>query len=71
MSYMIINTISDENNNVASDESYIQIKDSLKIILKNRILEARKKPDGLGRQIQNAKPNFEPKRIFSSKKSRL
>ena len=62
---------SDENNNVASDESYIQIKDSLKIILKNRILEARKKPDGLGRQIKNVKPNFEPKRIFSSKKSRL
>ena len=42
-----------------------------KIILKNRIFEARKKPVGLGRQIQNAKPNFEPKRIFSSKKSRL
>ena len=61
----------DENNNLASDELYIQIKDSLKIILKNRIFEARKKPVGLGRQIQNAKPNFEPKRIFSSKKSRL
>jgi arylsulfatase A-like enzyme len=61
----------DENNNLASDELYIQIKDSLKIILKNRIFEARKKPVGLGRQIQNAKPNFEPKRIFSSEKSRL
>ena len=45
---------SDENNNVASDESYIQIKDS-KIILLILKLE---KPDGLGRQIQNAKPNF-------------
>ena len=60
-----------ENNNLASDESYTQIKDSLKIILKNRVIEARKKPVGLGRQLPNAKPNFEPKRIFSSKKSKL
>ena len=35
------------------------------------IHEARKKPNGLGRQFENAKPTFEPKRIYSSEKSKL
>ena len=45
--------------------------DSLNIILANRIVEANKKPKGLGRQFENAKPTFEPKRIYSSEKSKL
>jgi arylsulfatase A-like enzyme len=61
----------DENNNLVNEESYNNTKDSLTIILKDRILEVQKKPVGLGRQILNAKPNFEPKRIFSSEKSKL
>ena len=61
----------DENNNLVNEESYNNTKDSLTIILKDRILEVQKKPVGLGRQMLNAKPNFEPKRIFSSKKSKL
>ena len=54
-----------------NNPKYNKVIDSLKIILEDRIKAARKKPKGLGRQIKNAKPNFEPKRIYSSEKSKL
>ena len=54
-----------------NNPKYNKVVDSLKIILDNRIIEARKKPNGLGRQFENAKPTFEPKRIYSSEKSKL
>ena len=60
-----------ENTNLAENSSYSHMVDSLKIILSNRILDANKKPKGLGRQFENAKPTFEPKRIYSSEKSKL
>ena len=62
---------SSENNNLVNEKSYLKIKDSLNLVLNKRIIEAKKKPTGLGRQIDNVRPNFEPQRISSSKKSRL
>ena len=70
-----LNTIIDSNNNliinnVFNNDDYSTIADSLITILNSRIKEARIRPDGIGRQIKNAKPNFEPKRINSTKKSK-
>ncbi len=59
----------EENINLVNNPKYNKVIDSLKIILDNRITEARKKPNGLGRQFENAKPTFEPIRIQSAKKS--
>ena len=61
----------EENINLVNNPKYNKVIDSLKIILDNRITEARKKPNGIGRQFENAKPTFEPKRIYSSEKSKL
>ena len=58
----------EENINLVNNPNYNKVIDSLKIILDNRITAVRKKPKGLGRQLKNAKPNFEPKRIYSSEK---
>ena len=49
--------------------NYKNVSDSLIISLNSRISKAKMKPNGIGRQLKNAKPNFEPKRINSSKKS--
>ena len=59
----------EENFNLSKNISYKNTLDLLKITLNNRVEEARKKPNGLGRQFKNAKPNFEPIRIKSAKKS--
>ena len=61
----------EENINLVNNPKYNKVIDSLKIILDNRITAARIKPKGLGRQFKNAKPNFEPKRIYSTEKSKL
>ncbi len=61
----------EENINLVNNPKYNKVIDSLKIILDNRITAVRKKPKGLGRQLKNAKPNFEPKRIYSSEKSKF
>ncbi|MDB9712727.1 sulfatase [Flavobacteriaceae bacterium] len=57
-----------ELNNLAAHIDYKNIKDSLIIVLENRIKEAKKVPIDLGKQIDDAKPWFEPKRIHSSSK---
>jgi len=57
-----------ELNNLAENEAYENIKDSLKTIMKHRISEARKKPLGLGKQIENANAWGEPKEIHSRPK---
>ncbi len=54
-----------ELNNLANHKEYTKTKDSLKIILKGRIAEAKRVPIGLGKQIDDAKPSFEPIRIHS------
>ena len=59
-----------ELNNLANHADYIKIKDSLSIVLKQRVLEANKVPVNLGRQIDNVKPWFEPKRIIPRSKSK-
>ena len=58
-----------ENTNLVKNTAYQDTLDFLKLTLNKRIEEARKKPNGLGRQFENAKPTFEPVRIRSSKKS--
>ena len=58
-----------ENINLVKNTAYQDTLDFLKLTLNKRIEEARKKPNGLGRQFENAKPTFEPARIQSSKKS--
>ena len=45
-----------ELNNLGNDSDYQKVKDSLKIIINNRIFEANKYPESLGRQIENASP---------------
>ena len=57
-----------ELNNLAENKAYENIKDSLKTIIKHRISEARKKPLGLGKQIENANAWGEPKEIHSRPK---
>ena len=58
-----------ENKNIVYEDNYSRVRDSLDIILTKRIEEAQNKPNGLGRQFDNAKPTFEPARIQSSKKT--
>ena len=58
-----------ENINLVKNTAYQDTLDFLKLTLNKRIEEARKKPNGLGRQFENAKPTFEPIRIKSVKKS--
>ena len=58
-----------ENKNLVYEDNYRRVRDSLDIILTKRIEEAQNKPNGLGRQFENAKPTFEPARIQSSKKT--
>ena len=57
-----------ELTNLAEYSDYQKIRDSLVKILDNRILNAKKVPLGLGRQINNAKPWLEPKIIRSKPK---
>ena len=44
--------------------------DSLKSELSNRIKQASLTPEGVGKQIENAQPTFEPLRIHSHPKSK-
>ena len=49
--------------NLASNENYNEVKDSLRMVLEQRISQASIKPDGLGRQIENAKSMPKAKNI--------
>ena len=55
----------EELKNLYDIESYKNIQDSLKFLINNRIVEARKIPKGLGEQIDNTKQWKEPKWIHS------
>jgi arylsulfatase A-like enzyme len=57
-----------ELTNLSEYSDYQKIRDSLVKILDIRILNAKKVPLGLGRQITNAKPWLEPKIIRSKPK---
>ena len=49
--------------NLAKNQDYYQVIDSLKLVIEQRITEASIKPEGLGRQFKNAKPMFKAKNI--------
>ena len=61
-------TDKEELNNLAKHPDYTKVKDSLITILNERVLASNKNPEGLGRQIKNARPWFEPKKIHSKPK---
>ena len=58
-------TDTSELNNIANQIDYLEVKDSLIKILDDRVVEAKQVPTGLGRQIKNATPWYEPARIFN------
>ena len=49
--------------NLARNQDYNQIMDSLKLVIEQRIIEASIKPKGLGRQFEDAKPTPKAKNI--------
>ncbi len=49
--------------NLASNQDYNEVMDSLKLVIAQRIAEASIKPEGLGRQFENAKPMYKAKNI--------
>ena len=52
-----------ELNNLAKNPGYNELMDSLKLVIEKRITEASTKPEGLGRQFENAKPMPKTKNI--------
>ena len=59
-----------ELNNLANEEAYRALKDSLKKVIRDRIADARKIPDGIGQQ-NIPKETGEPKPIYSQPKSKF
>ena len=57
-----------ELNNIADKPDYAAVQDSLTRLIQNRITAAKETPNGLGRQIDFAKPWREPKRILPKAK---
>ena len=49
--------------NLASNQDYNEVLDSLKLLIEQRIADASIKPKNLGRQFENAKPMFKAKNI--------
>ena len=52
-----------ELNNLVSNGDYNEVMDSLKLLIEQRIADALVKPEGLGRQFENAKPMSKAKNI--------
>ena len=55
----------DENEliNLADNQDYNDVLDSLKLVIEKRIIDASIKPKGLGRQFENARPMYKAKNI--------
>ena len=51
----------DELLNLANNQQYNKVLDSLKMILEKRVIDAQEYPKGLGRQLDKAKPWLEPR----------
>ena len=49
--------------NLSSNQDYSEVMDSLKLLIEKRIADASIKPEGLGRQFENAKPMYKAKNI--------
>ena len=54
--------------NLAGISKYNSLKDSLSLVLENRVLAANLIPKDLGRQIEDAIPYFEPEKLLPKKK---
>ena len=65
LGYELYDHKNDKNEliNLASNEDYSEVMDSLKVAIEQRIADASIKPKGLGRQFENAKPMFKAKNI--------
>ena len=65
LGYELYDHKNDKNEliNLASDQDYNGVMDSLKLMIEQRITEASIKPEGLGRQFDNAKPMYKAKNI--------
>ena len=65
LGYELYDHKNDKNEliNLASRQDYKQVMDSLKLVIVERITEASIKPEGLGRQFENAKPMYKAKNI--------
>lgn len=65
LGYELYDHKNDKNElvNLVKNDDYIDVIDSLKLVIEQRIAEASIKPEGLGRQFQNAKPMFKAKNI--------
>ncbi len=58
LGYELYDHKNDKNEliNLARNQDYNEVMDSLKLVIEQRITEASIKPEGLGRQFENAKP---------------
>ena len=65
LGYELYDHKNDKNEliNLANREDYKQVMDSLKLVIEQRITNASIKPEGLGRQFENAKPMYKAKNI--------
>jgi len=61
--YELYDHKNDQNElvNLANDQQYTKVLDSLKKVLEKRVVDAQEYPQGLGRQIDKVKPWFEPR----------
>ena len=65
LGYELYDHKNDKNEliNLATRQDYSQVMDSLKLVIEQRINDASIKPEGLGRQFENAKPMHKVKNI--------
>ena len=65
LGYELYDHNNDKNEliNLADNQDYNEVLDSLKLVIEQRIADASIKPKGLGRQFQNTKPMFKAKNI--------
>ena len=65
LGYELYDHKNDKNElvNLASHKDYNEVMDSLKLMIEKRINDASNKPEGLGRQIENAKSMYKAKNI--------
>ena len=65
LGYELYDHKNDKNEliNLASNQDYNELMDSLKLVIEQRIADASIKPEGLGRQFENANPMYKAKNI--------
>jgi len=65
LGYELYDHKNDKNEliNLASNKEYREVMDTLKALIDQRIAEASSKPEGLGRQFENAKSMYKAKNI--------